>query len=89
MFEFDSSKGHAGAATAIGNHTTGDYAVDGWIANFEAYDIVHMCGDFIRVRMEFLSDQYSVKDSPYGHLEAEAWEFIESEYGISPREKCP
>ena len=29
MFEFDGSKGHVGAATAIGNHTTGDYAVDG------------------------------------------------------------
>ena len=88
MLEFDGSKGHTGGSTTIGNHTTGDYALNGWIANFEAYDTVHMCEEFVQARMKFLSDQYGVEDSPYvsTDLEPEPWECIDNKDGIDPRE---
>ena len=66
MLEFNGSKNSDGETTTIGNDTSGSYPLNGWIANFEAYDTSHMCEDFIQARMKFLSDQYGVEDSPYG-----------------------
>ena len=65
MLEFDGSKDPDGEATTIGNDTSRSYPLNGWIANFEAYDTSHMCEDFIQARMKYLSDQYGVEDSPY------------------------
>ena len=88
MLEFDGSNA-SGATMAVGNYTEGDYPLNGWIANLEAYDTVHMCEDFIRARMKFLADQYGVKDTPYGKLdlERETWELLDD--GVDTRKVSP
>ena len=88
MLEIDGSKGHTGGPSTIGNHSTGAFALNSWAANFEVYDTVHMCEEFVQARMKFLCDQYGVEVwRPYTSvLESEPWECIDNEDGIDPRE---
>ena len=90
MLEFVGSKSHTGESTTIGNHTSGDYDLNGWVSNFEAYDTDFVCEEFVKARMKFLSDQYGVEDSPYATvLEPGPRKHIDDENGTDPREVSP
>ena len=67
MLEFDGAK-TTGRTVVIGNHSSGGYMFNGWIANFEVYDTVEMCDEFIQARMNYLCDHYGVEDSPYARV---------------------
>ena len=47
MLEFHGAK-TAGWTMVIGNHSSGGYMFNGWIANLEVSDTVEMCDEFIQ-----------------------------------------
>ena len=65
ILEFNGSNRAFGSAMSVENYTKGDYPLNGWISNFEAYDTDLMCEEFIHARMVYLSEHQGVEDSPY------------------------